>query len=234
MQYVIVENRTTVLLGPVAWRPRFIQSEFDDLGIGFVVPPSEQGYMAIDAFIGNDSATGIEIFPITDIKQPAFDYLYETLAGPIYTYQEQSAICEFHIVSLDINSVQENLEKLGADCRYRRENIGITVVLPGHNTAVTVHTDRVSRANYFDLVNTIDSETTLWKFPEGFRQLDKPAIKKLISDVRFHVQLQFDWEHRTQLQIRSAESLEQLRAVGDSIKQYDLETQQITENRRDL
>ena len=46
--YLLVENRQIVHLGPIPWRHRFIQSELDDLEVDFVVPQSEQGYIKIN------------------------------------------------------------------------------------------------------------------------------------------------------------------------------------------
>ena len=79
MKYILVQNQTTVLLGPMYWKPRMLQSELDDIEISYIVPPAEQGYILVN------SDPLIEIFPITETITPEFNSLIEHLSGPRYT-----------------------------------------------------------------------------------------------------------------------------------------------------
>jgi hypothetical protein len=62
MNYLLVQNKQMVILGPITWRQRFIQTEINDLiddgelTIDYTVPATEQGYINI--------GDGFEIFPV--------------------------------------------------------------------------------------------------------------------------------------------------------------------------
>ena len=93
MNYLLVENRQSgnpsILLGPIVWKPRFIQSEIDDLEVDYKVPPAEQGYIKI-----NDN---LEIIPVIEATDAGEDPLYEGLAGPFYNYTDTTDTFHYNI-----------------------------------------------------------------------------------------------------------------------------------------
>lgn len=211
MQYVIVENRSIVLLGPITWKPRLIQSEFDDLEIPFKVPPVEQGYINVDQSIGEDSSTGIEIFPIVEASAPPIDPIYQQYAGPFYTYSETEATLTYEVLDLPLHQVQNNLISIAADVRYKKEIAGATLVINGSKVSLT--TDRSLKRQYTDLLNSIGDSTVNWKFAEGFIQITRDIAQQMVSAVASHVQAQFDWELNILTQIKSATDVEQLKML---------------------
>jgi hypothetical protein len=215
MQYIIVENQTTVLLGPLFWKPRFIQSEFDDLEISYVVPPVEQGYINVDQAIGNGSSTGIEIFPIVDATVPVIDSVYQTLSGPFYTYSNNEAVSTYTSANLDIGSVQNNLLSKLADARYTKEVAGTNTVING--TTVTLTTDRALRGQWTDLLATVGTSTVNYKFPEGFINVDQTAAQQIVNAVFSYVQTQFTWEQGLAAQIQSANTVAALQTIAQQI-----------------
>ena len=211
MQYLLVENRQSVLLGPINWKPRFIQSEFDDLEVPFMVPPVEQGYINVDQVLGENSTTGIEIFPLVEVNVPAIDEVYQHLAGPFYTYQDNQAIANYQALDLDIGVIKQNLVNLTASVRYTKENAGTKYNLNG--TEVTLTTERLERGKYFNLLNVVGDSAINWKFPEGFFQVSKTDVQAIVTTISSYVQSQFDWEVEMISQINSATSLDQLKAI---------------------
>ena len=85
-QYILTQNRASVLLGPMFWRQRMFQAELTTLEedgelaptIKYVVPTEEQGYVLISSNV--DQTPQFEFWPILNVDQPTFDPLSELLA----------------------------------------------------------------------------------------------------------------------------------------------------------
>lgn len=212
MQYVIVQNRTTILLGPIDWKPRFIQSEFKDLEIDYVVPLGEPpGYVNVDQEIGGGSSTGIEIFPILGSTAPNIDPVYQAYAGPFWSYDNQSASLAYTAVDKNIDEIKATLLNLTADERWKKEIAGTTIDIDG--TSYTLFTDRNLRSQYTELLNTIGTSIVNWKFPQGFVQVDRVLAQQMLETVVAYVQAQFDWEALIRQQIQAAQTIDDLKAV---------------------
>jgi hypothetical protein len=204
MNYLLVENRQTILLGPIVWKPRFIQSELDDLEVSFIVPPVEQGYIQI-----NDS---LEIIPIVEAPDPGHDPLFEELAGPFYTYTDNTASMTYNKVDRKLDDVKGSYKQLAANARYVRENSGTSSTV-GDNT-INLATDVASRANYLNLLNTVGSGTINYKTNGVFVALASADLQALVDAVNTHVQDAFNWEKDILDQIDAATSIEELKAIN--------------------
>ena len=209
MQYIIVENRHSVLLGPINWKPRFIQNEFDDLEIAFTVPPVEQGYINVDAELGTGSATGIEIFPITDGDFPPFDPVYQYPAGPFWTFTDSETTMIHTVHDHPIDEIRSRLCDLVPHARWVREVSGTTLEISG--TTVSLATDRDTRPQWVHLLQTIGTGTVNWKFPEGFVSVDVGIAQQIVNTVAAYVQAQFDWEAGMLAQIQAADTVDALK-----------------------
>jgi hypothetical protein len=210
MNYLLVENKEIVHLGPVSWRPRFIQSELDDLEVDFIVNPTETGYVKI-----NDS---FEIIPIVADVTPEYDPLYNVLAGPFYTYDLQADGLTYgatvsHTVSDNTpDGVRPTLKQQVAAERYRRENLGTTATV--QDQLVTVDTSRDNRntiVQAFLLMS--DTDTVQWKFPEGFVNLTYADAEAVVKAGATYIQAQFNWEAAKNAELDACATLAELRAV---------------------
>lgn len=204
MNYLLVENRQTILLGPIVWKPRFIQSELDDLEVSYIVPPVEQGYIKI-----NDN---LEIIPIVEAPDPGHDPLYEELAGPYYTYTDNTATMTYNKVDRKLDDVKGNYKQLAAAARYARETSGTSAVV-GDNI-ISLATDVASRANYLNLLNTVGEGTINYKTNGAFVALNATDLQALVDAVNVHVQDAFNWEKGILDQIDAATSIEELKAIN--------------------
>lgn len=204
MNYLLVENRQTVLLGPIVWKPRFIQSELDDLEVSFIVPPTEQGYLKI-----NDN---LEIIPIVEAPDPGHDPLYEELAGPYYTYNGNTATMTYTKVDRKLDDVKGSYKQLAAAARYTRETSGTSATV-GDST-ISLATDVASRANYLNLLNTVGEGTINYKTNGVFVALNATDLQALVDAVNTHVQDAFNWEKGILDQIDAATSIEELKAIN--------------------
>lgn len=209
--FVIVQNRITVLLGPMPWRQRMFQSEINDLvdqgelSERFIIPPVEQGYINI----GN----GIEIFPVGDSYMPEHDTNFQQAAGPFRTFDNNIAVPSYTVQDLDINIIKGNLKQLAASERYRKEVSGSNTVVQG--STVTLDTSRDGRNIFVQkLMLMSDTDTVNWKFPETWLTLTKQDLANVVSTGAAYIQSQFNWEQDISAQVDSATTIEELRLIN--------------------
>jgi hypothetical protein len=201
--YILTENKQ-VLLGPMNWKPRQIQSELNDLEVAFTVPPVEQGYIKINDIY--------EIFPITEISVPEHNSTYEQLAGPFYTFTGNTASAAYTKQDVPIEFVKNTLKNLAAAERYKKEIAGVKVTIQG--IAVTVDTERSGRNVFVQQYMLMGAnDTTPWKFPEAWITLTKTDLGEAVAAGVNHIQAQFNWERDISNQITSATTFAELAAI---------------------
>ena len=205
MKYILVENKQSVLLGPVFWRHRFIQSELDDLEIEFTVPPTEpNSYLNI-----NDN---LEIYPVDDPAIPAHDPKYETLAGPFWTFSNNTASGVYTAVQKSIQNIKSEMKQLAADERYKKEVAGAKVTVQG--VQITADTSRDGRHLFLQKYSLMgDADTVDWKFPETWVTITKAELGAVIMAGANHIQAQYDWEKTVSDQIDAASTVAELKTI---------------------
>ena len=209
MNYLLVQNRQTVLLGPITWRQRFIQTEINDLvdagelSTVYSIPASEQGYI--------DIGEGFEIFP-AELITPDYDPNYQSLAGPFWTYENNFATGTYTVHSADIEIVKANLKQAGAAERYRRQNLGTTVTMAGVNFSVGTDVNTINQ--YVSLAAATGDNTINYKAPTGFISVTGTDIQSVADQINTYIQAQFNWELDVITQIDAANSIEELQAIA--------------------
>lgn len=209
MKYLLVQNKKTVLLGPMEWRPRFIQSELNDLfdagekANKFTISLTETGYV--------DCGDGFEIFPIAASEGSQHDPIYEHLEGPFYTYDNNIASEVYNVLDKDVYYVKESLKQLTKAERQRKQLLGTTLNIGG--TVVTIATDADELANFVSLLSSIGEDSVNWKFKEGFVTLTKVDVQNIVDTIRSHIQTQFDWEKEIHETINAATELTSLKSL---------------------
>jgi hypothetical protein len=211
MKYVLMENRQTVLLGPIDWRPRFIQSELDDLEVAYIVPPVEQGYIQF--------TPELEIFPIAETQSPDIDNRYEDPVGPTWTINpNMTAVETYTKQDKPLHIVRQGLKDQVAGQRYSREVSGTTATID--TVSINLSTARGdARTQWNNLLTTIGTSTVNWKFPEGFLELDLADVELMVSAIAAHVQAAFDWEKAQGDAIDAAEDMAALKVIGAALKE---------------
>lgn len=210
MKYILVENRTTVLLGPMFWNQRMFQSELDDIEIPYKVPSIEQDYIEIckDPLI--------EMFPIVEVIAPDFNSLTEHLSGPWYTYENNQAIETWGKDSKDLESIRGFLRPLLAEARYNKEVGGTPISI--QDQIFTIDTARGTRDSLAQQYLLLPDEGTInWKFPEGWVSMSKAEFSTCVDACAKHVQNCFDWERITLTGIESGDATA-LQAVYEMLK----------------
>ena len=208
MNYLLVQNKQIVILGPITWRQRFIQTEINDLiddgelTIDYTVPATEQGYINI--------GDGFEIFPV-ELTTPAFDPIYEELSGPFWTYENNVATGIYTVNTLSIEKIKGHLKQVVATERYRKQNLGTTVTVA--NTSFSISTDTNTINSLLSLANNTGSDTINYKSPNGFISLTGTDIQNVVNQIHDYIQTQFNWEKTTNETIDDANDITTLQAI---------------------
>jgi hypothetical protein len=197
-----------VILGPITWRQRFIQTEINDLiddgelTIDYTVPATEQGYINI--------GDGFEIFPV-ELTLPVFDSIYEELSGPFWTYENNVATGTYTVNTLSIERIKGHLKQVVATERYRKQHLGTTVTVS--NTSFSVSTDTNTINSLLSLANTVGTDTINYKSPNGFISLTGTDIQNVVNQIHDYVQIQFNWEKTINETIDDANDITTLQSI---------------------
>lgn len=212
-QYLLVENNQTVLLGPMFWKPRYIQSELEELGVTFILPPVDpESYLAI--------TPTLMLYPIQEINSPSYDTLFEQLSGPYWQFVDHFAIGTYNVVDIEIDSIKNTMKSNAASVRYKKEVGGINVTIQG--IEVLAATDRESR-NIFaqKLLIMSDNDIVQWKFPdEIWINMTKTDMNTLLATVTNYVQQQYDWEKQIVDEIDAAQTIQELKNILIQVNAY--------------
>lgn len=233
--YILVENRQIVHLGPFAWNKyRMLQSELDDLEVSFTVPPVEQGYIRI-----NDN---FEIFPITDIVSPEIDPNFDQPIGPTWTFNDDHVIGTYEKQDKPLVEVRNTIKSVAAAIRYGKEAAGTKVIIVPEVTGevsvpklneetgvfeetietriittaveVTADTSRDGRAIFVQVYSTLpDGASVDWKFPEGWMNITKKQLGLIIAGGFTYIQEQFVWEKSVGDSADAASTMDELKVI---------------------
>ena len=208
MNYLLVQNRQTVILGPINWRQRFIQTEINDLVDAgeltntYYIPATEQGYI--------DIGEGFEIFPV-NLTTPSVDLTYQHLAGPFWTYENNVATGTYTPYDLDIDAVKANLKGIAASERYRRQLLGTTATVA--DVSFFVSTDTGTLNQFVSLVASVGTNTVNYKSPVGFISLTGSDFQIIVDTINNYIQTQFNWEMTTEQTIDAANDIDTLKNI---------------------
>lgn len=229
--YVLVENRQIIHLGPIPWRHRFIQSELDDLEVNFTVSPAEIGYVRI-----NDS---IEIFPVGEAIGDGGDHRWEDPVGPTWEFVERQvelprpeflpegaptpttwireAIPTYSKQDKPLDQIRQMIKDDVAAKRYVKEAAGTQVeIRPG--VMVTADTSRDGRNIFVQVYGTMADDATVdWKFPEGWFNITKAELGAVIAGGYTYIQTQFEWEKTYSDRVDGAMTVSELKVIYDEL-----------------
>ena len=208
MEYILVKDRQQVILGPLPWKARYIQTELNDLvdtgdkATAFTISQTESGYV--------DCLDGYELIPVT-FAFDGYDPIYQHLEGPLYTYDGNTAIGTYNVHETDIELVKPALKNIAKTERQRKQALRTTVTINGNE--YTVATDDVELQKYVSAKLSIGDGTVNWKFGTSFETIDAAGLQSVIDAIRSYVQAQFDWEKDIYEAIDAATDIDTLKAL---------------------
>jgi len=205
MNYLLVENKQFVVLGPLPWRQRMFQEEINDLEINFKLPATgPEQYVKL-----NDE---YEIYPVKELIVPSHDQVFEELAGPYWEFANLEAKGHYVAYYRQINAIQGIMKQIAANERYNKEILGTKTTI--QNLEVTIDTGRDARNIFVQKYSLMQNgETVQWKFPEGWLTLSKEELSQCVSAGVTYIQNQFDWENSISQQIDSCTTIQELKNI---------------------
>jgi hypothetical protein len=208
MEYLLVKDREQVILGPMPWKSRYIQTELNDLvedgekASDYTISQTESGYV--------DCGDGYELIPVTFVP-PEYDSVYQHLAGPFYTYTDNEVVGIYTVNDSDIDGVKSILKNQASSERRRKQVLSTTVIIDG--IELSIASDDAELQKYVSALASIGDATISWKFGLNFVDLNAAGLQTIIDSIRGYVQSQFDWEKGIYESIDTASTVEQLKAI---------------------
>lgn len=204
--FVLTQN-DQVILGPMAWNPRMFMSAIeDDCDVTVSITTGDIQNIPLD--LGN----GIKIRNAVDVK-PELNPKIEMYTGPFWTFTESTGSANYVVVDKPIDLVKKELIEQIAVTRWKAEISGTVATI--QDQQVTVDTNRGSRDIFVQQVLLMnDTDTTTWKFPEGWFLLTRAELRSCVNAGVLHVQGAFVWEANKADEINLCTTLQELDAVN--------------------
>jgi hypothetical protein len=202
--FIIVEN-DSVILGPVKWNKSKFQNVLEEECEITTTLPN----INTDIIIVNEN---IKIYPVQSTQNPTFNSKIEFLNGPFWEFTETHAISSYVVEPKTIPAVQNQLKNILAQERWTKEILGVTATV--QDIEVTVDTNRGTRDIFVQQYLLMgESDTVIWKFPEGWLNLTKSDLGILVATGVSHVKQVFEWEASLVADIDACTTLEELDAL---------------------
>jgi hypothetical protein len=211
--YVVTDhnNQNFVILGPVAWKPRYIGDIIsDEIQEDVTVTQADEIRVPFDPY------PGITIRRATAVYEPITNDLIQVHQGPTWTYDDENpetqATATWIAVDRDIREVRSILKNKVADLRWKKENAGITLTIQG--VEVWCDTSRGNRDIFLQKFMLMgENDTVNWKFPNVWLNLTKNDLGQIVSAGGAYIQSCFDWEQIQNYEIDACETLAELAAL---------------------
>ena len=208
--YVITDhnNQNFVILGPIAWKPKYISNilsdEFDE---------------EITVTAADETRVPFDVIPGVTIRKCSAFYedinpKIERHEGPFWVYDDSNseiqAVATWERRDRPINMVKSELKAHVADLRWQKENKGITLNIQG--TDVWCDTSRGNRDIFIQKYMIMgENDTINWKFPtDVWLSLNKTELGLIVSSGAAYIQSCFDWESTQSSIIEACTTLEEL------------------------
>lgn len=210
--YVITDHNTQdfVILGPIAWKPRYISDILsDELDQDIVITSADESRVPFD------------VIPGVTIRRCNMEYAeinpkIHRHEGPFWTYDDNNpeiqAVASWQQQDKNIDQVKAELKNLAADVRWTKENQGVTLNIQGID--VWCDTSRGNRDIFLQKYTLMPDDTTInWKFPNGWLELSKAELGTIVTEGANYIQTCFDWEASKSALIDACTTLSELDAL---------------------
>lgn len=211
--YVVTDHNSQnfVILGPIAWKPRYIGDIISD-----EIQEDVTITQADELRVPFDVRPGVTIRRTTISHEPITNDLIQVHQGPTWTYDDENlehqATAHWHVQDRGMDETRAILKNKVADLRWKRENMGITLTI--QDLSVWCDTARGSRDIFLQkFMMMADGDVVNWKFPNTWLMLTKSELGLIVSSGSAHIQSCFDWELAQNQLIDACDSLTELAAL---------------------
>lgn len=198
--YALV-NGQELLLGPIGFNVRMINSELEELELPERYRVSSSDYQNVPLSITDE----VKILP-TRNQSPDYDPNYEYLYGPVHEIKEDEVVFNYWKADRTLEDIKAVYKLQVKPERQRRENTTIKVTV--NNTEVEVSTDRENRLALTSKVVSGDGPFN-FKFANGvWVEVTKADLQTIIAAIDAKVQEAYDWELAKLQEIDACETKE--------------------------
>lgn len=183
--YALVNNQE-LLLGPIGFNVRLINSELEDLELSYRIGP--QDYTNVPISITSE----VKLLPAV-LNTPLYDGRFETLTSFEHEIQETQVVFTQYVSQKPLDQIKEERKAEVSIERKRLENTIINIDLEGE--PVTVSTAKEERVFYATKLATASSDVYNFKFADNsWRSISSVQLAYVLNKIDEFVQELFDWE----------------------------------------
>ena len=208
--YVITDHNSGdfVILGPIAWNPRYISSILsDELDEDISVSKEDEARVPFVVHPGVIVRRCESVYEDINPKRQGHE-------GPVWAYDTKhpsiQATATWCAADKDIDTVRSELKAQVADIRWSKEHEGVTLAIQG--VEIWCDTARGARDIFVQKHSLMsEGENINWKFPNNtWLNLSKSELGHIVASGAAHIQSCFDWEAEQAHIIDACTSLDQL------------------------
>lgn len=191
--YALIHD-SQLILGPIQWNYRLINSEFEDLEIEYKVSPRSYENVPIVA----DVDTKTYVLPAV-LLIPDYDARFQSVGNFDWSIVEENNIpvrVEFNysIGDKTLEQIKQEYKSLVAPIRREKENTTITLTIG--TTEIKTSTSREQRLSFVSKLLS-SSGPYLFKFDGGiWLEITSNDLQTIINQIDNKVQEAFDWEYQ--------------------------------------
>jgi hypothetical protein len=194
-------NGQELLLGPIGFNVRMINSELEELELPERFRVSSSDYQNVPLSITDE----VKIL-LTRNQHPEFDPKYEYLYGPVHEIKEDEVVFNYWKADRTLEDIKAAYKLQVKPERQRRENTTVKVTV--NNTEVEVSTDRENRLALTSKVVSGEGPFN-FKFDSGvWVEVSKVDLQTIITAIDAKVQEAYDWELAKLQEIDACETKE--------------------------
>lgn len=196
-----------IRVGPRDWSYSFFKYYLENNNLDYSQVPVNDPLSSI-------IQTDFKILRVSELITPLHDQLFEQLAGPYWTINENDITGYYDVVDSDIDLIKSHMREIVAANRYEVEIGGIDFTFPD-NTVVGVYTSRDDRSVYLDALLVMgDTDTIDFKFKNNiFKTTTKLDLQGIVGSGSQHIKEVFSWESAKCDEINSAQDIAALKII---------------------
>lgn len=206
--YALIHN-SQLILGPIKYNYRMINSDLEDLEVNAKVSPRDYENVPIQLDENTHLLSAVEIIP-------SYDGRFSGLGNFEWEIIQENEVpvrveMTYSINDKSLEQIKEEYKSQVTPIRREKENTVIDVVI-GNNT-ISVSTSRESRLSFISK-SLSSSGSYNFKFDNGiWLEVTTTELETIISQIDLKVQEAFDWEYLKLQEIDACISGEEVYAV---------------------
>lgn len=206
--YALIHN-SQLILGPIKYNYRMINSDLEDLEVNAKVSPRDYENVPIQLDENTHLLSAVEIIP-------SYDGRFSGLGNFEWEIIQENEVpvrveMTYSINDKSLEQIKEEYKSQVTPIRREKENTVIDVVI-GNNT-ISVSTSRESRLSFISK-SLSSSGSYNFKFDNGiWLEVTTTELETIISQIDAKVQEAFDWEYLKLQEIDACISGEEVYAV---------------------